>query len=265
VAPHATLQATKVAVMPAGMTAAEGALELLPIPAVVAGQQGGRLLFEMPNSRFLALGLGPDPASSPLAEALGTRIIAFLDNGGDRAEFDWRMGDAVEERHFSVMLARVAFRAEPRCFVSLVEHTGEIRTERNLRREMSTDSLTGLPNRGGFGDQLETRIMEGDRDFAVMVIDLDRFSRINACLGGMAGDELLITVARRIKGALRASDVLGRTGGDEFGVLLGLDAADDEAEHVARRIRAALATMKSACPARSASRSAARRRAMPTT
>ena len=56
-----------------------------------------------------------------------------------------------------------------------------------------------------------------------MIVDLDRFSRVNACLGSLSGDELLMSVARRIKGALRARDTLARTGGDEFGVLIAID------------------------------------------
>ena len=90
--------------------------------------------------------------------------------------------------------------------MTLTDHTGELRTERNLRREMMTDSLTGLPNRAAFSERLEERISAGGdaARYAVLVVDLDRFSRVNACLGSMAGDELLITVARRLKGALRA-------------------------------------------------------------
>ena len=84
--------------------------------------------------------------------------------------------------------------------------------EAPLSRLARFDSLTGLPNRAGFSELLEERIAEsGDgARFAVLIIDLDRFSRVNACLGSMAGDELLITVARRLKGVLRASDVLAR-------------------------------------------------------
>ncbi|WP_150531456.1 GGDEF domain-containing protein, partial [Staphylococcus aureus] len=67
------------------------------------------------------------------------------------------------------------------------------------------------------------------------------FSRVNACMGGLAGDELLITVARRMKGALRSRDTLARMGGDEFGVLLTLDEGPGDALHVAKRIQAALA------------------------
>ncbi len=223
-------------VMPAGMTAAEGALELLPIAAVIVGFDEGRLVREMPNSICRRLGL--DRALDEIAP----RLAAFLDLGETRAEFDWTIGETVERRHFTVTLARVGFRAEPRCMVSFVDHTSEMRTEQSLRREMTIDSLTGLPNRSGFGDMLETVIAAGDGDCAVIVLDLDRFSRINACLGSMAGDELLMALARRIKGALRVRDVLARTGGDEFGILLSIDESRDEAEHVAKRIRAVLAT-----------------------
>jgi predicted signal transduction protein with EAL and GGDEF domain len=61
-------------------------------------------------------------------------------------------------------------------------------------------------------------------------------------MGGLAGDELLISVARRLKGALRGRDILARMNGDEFGVLLVLDDGPADALHVAKRIHAALAT-----------------------
>ena len=229
-------------VMPPGMTAAEGALELLPIAAVVAGLENGRLVLELPNGIYRRLGLGADPATSVLVQELGARIAEFLHGNAMREEFDWRMGGAVEQRQFAVTLARVTKRTEPRCLVSLVDRTGEMRTEVNLRREMSTDSLTGLPNRAGFGDRLEALMARGVTDYAVLVVDLERFGRINSCLGGMAGDELLMAVARRMKGALRASDVLGRIGGDEFGVLVAIDGNRAEADQVARRIRGVLST-----------------------
>ncbi len=115
----------------------------------------------------------------------------------------------------------------------------------NLRREMMTDSLTGLPNRAGFSELLEGVIGEqadAQARFAVMIVNLDRFSRVNACMGSMAGDELLMTVARRLKGALRGRDVLARTGGDEFGILMSLDEGRSDADHVAKRIQGALST-----------------------
>ncbi len=225
-----------------GQTAAEGALELLPIAAVVVGVEHGRLIFELPNAVFRRLGLGSEAATSALLRDLGARIAAFLDGNSLREQMSWRVGDAVEQRLFDVTLARIGIGGRRRCLVTLVDQTGEMRTEASLRREMTTDSLTGLPNRAGFGDRLEARIAAGLTDYAVLVIDLDRFGRVNSCLGSMAGDEMLITVARRIKGSLRTSDVLGRIGGDEFGVLLALGDDRDEADQVARRIRNVLST-----------------------
>lgn len=126
--------------------------------------------------------------------------------------------------------------------VSLVEVTAEVRGRDDLRREMTRDSLTGLLNRAGFGDAIEALAASARTRYAVLMIDLDRFSRVNACLGPMAGDELLITVARRLRGTLRARDVLARTGGDEFGILLAIDHDECEAEQAAERIKRALGT-----------------------
>src|SRR3546814_11980634 len=105
-----------------------------------------------------------------------------------------------------------------RCLVTLVDRTAEVRTEQHLRREMLTDSLTGLPNRAGFSDRLESMIEAGRvASCAVLVVDLDRFSRVNACLGELAGDELLLHVARRIKGTMRVRGTMARSGGDTSG------------------------------------------------
>ncbi|TPG43404.1 bifunctional diguanylate cyclase/phosphodiesterase [Sphingomonas koreensis] len=221
-----------------------GALELLPIPAAIVAVRDGVFSFEEVNRPFSNAGLGTSADRSPLAKLLGARVQGFLAGVGDREEFPWEVGDSVDCHYYKVMLARAMIDPRERCLVTLVDRTSEVRTEQHLRREMLTDSLTGLPNRAGFSDMLEDAIAARTPDrpgCAVMVVDLDRFSRVNACLGSLAGDELLITVARRLKGALRVRDTLARIGGDEFGILLTLDEGPDEATHVARRIRAALA------------------------
>ena len=69
---------------------------------------------------------------------------------------------------------------------------------------------------------------------------MTRFSRVNECMGAMAGDELLITFARRLVSALRPSDVLARTSGDEFGILMRLDRGPGDALRAAERIKAVL-------------------------
>ena len=67
-----------------------------------------------------------------------------------------------------------------------------------------------------------------------------RFSRINECMGTLAGDELLITFARRLISALRPADVLARTGGNEFGILVWLDRGVGDALRAAERIQEVL-------------------------
>jgi diguanylate cyclase (GGDEF)-like protein len=218
-------------------------IELIPVPLALIGVVGESATIDAANRAFRVAGLGAVGEESALVQELGERFVTFLAGDAARDEFSWEFGDAVDCRHFRVTLARRSA-ASDRCFITLVDHTGELRTERNLRREMMTDSLTGLPNRAGFTERLEERILaaEDTTRYAVLILDLDRFSRVNACLGSMAGDELLITVARRLKGALRAVDVLARTGGDEFGILLTLEDDPSEAEQVADRIQHALAT-----------------------
>ena len=117
-----------------------------------------------------------------------------------------------------------------------------------LRHEVRHDALTGLPNRSFFIEQIDRRIERARREpdwlFAAMFIDLDRFKVINDSLGHAAGDHLLTTVARRIRGCLRGNDTVSRPlpeqtvarlGGDEFTVLLDGVRRPADAARVARR------------------------------
>ena len=95
-----------------------------------------------------------------------------------------------------------------------------------MRRENDAlhDSLTGLSNRVLFRDRLEHVLLLAKRrinyTFAVLFIDLDRFKVINDSLGHLAGDQLLIGIAQRLKVCIRTSDTFARLGGDEFAILV---------------------------------------------
>lgn len=216
-------------------------LELIPIPMVQVVREGVGFGFLSMNRAYRLAGLGVVADRSPMLALLASRIDAFLRSTEIRSDFDWSIGQVIDSRYYRVTLARPSPAMRDRCQIAFIDLTAQIHTERSLRREMTTDSLTGLPNREGFGDAVDATRTEPGR-YAVLVIDLDRFGRLNACLGGLAGDELLITVARRIKGVLRARDALARIGGDEFGILMGIDDDPDEATWLAQRIQRALST-----------------------
>ncbi|MDR3473216.1 MAG: GGDEF domain-containing protein [Devosia sp.] len=112
----------------------------------------------------------------------------------------------------------------------------------------STDSLTSVLNRGAFTtlvDAYLSQVREQERGVngALLVIDVDHFKRINDNFGHDRGDEALRLIAQTIKGALRSVDLVGRIGGEEFGVFLP-GAPPDRAEVAAERIRTAIAEAK---------------------
>lgn len=106
---------------------------------------------------------------------------------------------------------------------SSTDITERKKLEIELEKQANYDKLTGLPNRRLFFERLERLIIESERDntqFALIFIDLDGFKDINDNYGHEAGDEVLITVGKRIKKCIRKSDTAARMGGDEYSALL---------------------------------------------
>jgi diguanylate cyclase (GGDEF)-like protein len=104
------------------------------------------------------------------------------------------------------------------------------------------DSLTGLPNRALFRDQMDAAVTNLRRggSFAMHFIDLDEFKEVNDTLGHPCGDELLCAVADRLRAAVRGTDIVSRFGGDEFAVLQNPLGHPKEAAALAERIVAEL-------------------------
>ena len=97
------------------------------------------------------------------------------------------------------------------------------RAEEQLAFRASHDGLTGLPNRATFEEHLEralARAARGRLAVAVLFMDIDGFKAVNDTLGHESGDEVLREVARRLREAVRETDIVARRGGDEFLVLL---------------------------------------------
>ncbi len=111
--------------------------------------------------------------------------------------------------------------------------------EEQLAHQAFHDPVTNLANRALFAERVRHAIARSRREhhaLAVIFMDLDDFKTINDSLGHAAGDEVLMEVARRLAGSIRANDTAARFGGDEFAILLedieGPQTAADTAERI---------------------------------
>ncbi|HEX8686580.1 MAG TPA: diguanylate cyclase, partial [Pyrinomonadaceae bacterium] len=115
----------------------------------------------------------------------------------------------------------------------------------HFRNAALHDALTGLPNRTLLTNHLKLAVEHAKRRpgylFAVLFLDLDRFKVVNDSLGHVAGDHLLVQLARRLEECIRGADTVARLGGDEFAILLSDIEDYSDAARVAERIHAELA------------------------
>ncbi|HTU31088.1 MAG TPA: EAL domain-containing protein [Solirubrobacteraceae bacterium] len=136
----------------------------------------------------------------------------------------WRIGS---ERNFSAIVRDI---------------TDRKRHERELQQLADHDPITNLFNRRRFEQELDRIVSECDRydrTAALLVLDLDGFKEVNDLHGHAAGDEILVKVGALLQATVRDSDVVGRIGGDEFGVIV-QEADRAEAECVAQKVVAAV-------------------------
>ena len=238
-------------------------LDALPIAAAVVGLTSRRILKLIDRNRKFDEVM----ASTGDAKLVGgdfsdcchvqiARLMeSFLDDCNAPSELEFSHGNGVAAAHYRLKLAPLLPDPNygPRCMVSLVDRTTEVQSEKALRAEMLRDSLTGLPNRVAFSEMIEAA--DGGSGgaglggavgadglvrpwgHAVLIVDMLRFSRINESMGGLFGDELLITFARRLISALRSGDRLARTGGNEFGIIVALRKGMNDAMKAADRIQ----------------------------
>jgi diguanylate cyclase (GGDEF)-like protein/PAS domain S-box-containing protein len=125
-------------------------------------------------------------------------------------------------------------------YVALFTDISERRhQEAQNRYQAEIDFLTELPNRARINDRLQQEIRlatASSSELAVLFIDLDNFKNVNDTLGHLLGDELLKEVANRLSRTLREVDTLGRSGGDEFVLVMPRLPGHEEAEKAAERI-----------------------------
>jgi diguanylate cyclase len=116
--------------------------------------------------------------------------------------------------------------------------TERTRAERALEYEAAHDPLTRLPNRREFTNRLARELAQGKSN-VILFCDLNEFKAINDRFGHSAGDQILVEVAQRLRGCVRAHDVVSRFGGDEFLILL-TDVRAADVDTVSQCLTAAL-------------------------
>lgn len=236
---------SKPAVMPIDRTGDDrpslyvGWIDALPVPAaLIRPMERGNFRLHASNAAFDRLDLSPAGVNAPIE--LLRAIERAAHHPDDTQEFSCQLGEGPAARDLRGSIGPLSEDCgdESLFLLTLIDRTQEMMTERNLRRELVSDSLTGLPNRAGFEELVEQRAAgEGAGDHAILLLDLARFSRINEHIGPLAGDELIITVARRLKSSLRSGDILARTGGDEFAISTRVAGGRADIREMARRIR----------------------------
>ena len=134
--------------------------------------------------------------------------------------------------------------ASPSLILQVQDVTARREAEARLQHIAFHDSLTGLPNRRRFQDDLQQALAlaqaEPARHFSLMFLDFDRFKLVNDSLGHAIGDEFLIAVARRIQQSVRPKDIVARLGGDEFAILTDDTGPERYAVTLAERLLAVL-------------------------
>jgi len=104
--------------------------------------------------------------------------------------------------------------------------------QEKLHHQAYHDPLTGLANRALLGQEVRGALAGGEREIAVLFVDLDDFKTVNDTLGHSVGDEVLRAAGGRLSGCVRAEDLVARLGGDEFALLIS-EPADVEAAAIA--------------------------------
>jgi diguanylate cyclase (GGDEF)-like protein/PAS domain S-box-containing protein len=186
---------------------------------------------------FAASRSTPDAAEAEQFLVLLREVLA-----GQRLHFqlEYPCHSPTEKRWFMVRVSCIEASDPPRYVVAHDDVTALKLAQEALRMLATTDELTSVANRRSFmqalGVEFERLRRHPSLQCSVLALDLDHFKHVNDTWGHAAGDAVLRHVARVVSGHTRVGDVLGRTGGEEFTILLP-DTALDEAEALSERLR----------------------------
>ena len=177
-------------------------------------------------------------------EAANRAIAQLLHGQVSAAQIEQRFMHALGDEVWVSLNASLirATETQPQQLIFQIQNISDRKwAEARLLHDAFHDTLTGMPNRALFLDHLQLAIARHERyperQFAVLFLDFDRFKIVNDSLGHLAGDELLIEIARRVVKCVRLGDTVARLGGDEFTILLEDLHTEEEATSLAERIQ----------------------------
>ncbi len=206
-------------------------------------QQLGFTLDELRGRSILSVLRGPNDSQDPVIATLarvepsrGIELVQWLKDGRQMdVEVSCVPIESSDRRLVSYLMRDLSERKKAQ--------TQLLANQQRLDKLANHDHLTGLPNRLFLQAHLPealARCHESSQMLAVLFLDLDRFKHINDSRGHEVGDKLLQEIAKRVRAAVRPSDVVVRMGGDEFVVVLHRVSAPDEVAVAATRINEVL-------------------------
>jgi Amt family ammonium transporter len=233
-------------------------VDLLPTGLLLVQSIGaGRFLINFANQTFSQF-VQQDP------EKLVGQTLDFLRWFGESVQFKDKVdacnklnasqhfelvfGAPPMDRHFFCQLMKMSHQPDlaDQVMIFISDRTPERLAERQARQAARRDPLTALPNRLYFTEQLENQLENAQaahvQDCAILFLNVDRFQAINENLGHIAGDELLISIARRLTDVLQPGHVLARLSSDEFAILLHDIDTVEQAETLATAIHETMET-----------------------
>ncbi len=139
---------------------------------------------------------------------------------GDRDTVHWKADGTTFIA--SIFSRPLDYRGRKAALAAVIDNTERNRHEQHIHHLAHHDSLTGLPNRMLFHEQLDEalrRTAASGTGFALFLLDLDHFKTVNDSLGHPVGDGLIVAASERLKKCVRRNDIVARLGGDEFAII----------------------------------------------